>query len=100
MALSRHIAVDSVTAATVNATTINADTVNVDTVNAETVNAKNLKATGNTTLGSGTGTYEGKSAVALGWSRATDNGKAVIKLTGSANTEGKFSAGAGIGFQY
>ena len=55
---------------------------------------------GKSMIGVGAGTYEGKSAVALGWSRATDNGKAVIKLTGSANTEGKFSAGAGIRAPY
>ena len=51
-------------------------------------------------IGVGAGTYEDKPAVALGWSRATDNGKAVIKLIGSANTEGKFSAGAGIRVPY
>ena len=50
VALSRHIAVDSVTAATVNATTVNADTVNADTVN-----VKNLKAKGSTIFG-GAGT--------------------------------------------
>ena len=55
---------------------------------------------GKSMIGVGASIYEDKPAVALGWSRATDNGKAVIKLIGSANTEGKFSAGAGIRAPY
>ena len=188
VALSRHIAVDSVTATTVNATTVNADTVNADTVNVKNLKAKgstifggagtsvtivngiyavnyaqfqelsnrvnNMKTTsglsrnefnhmnsrmtsaehrigavedklsnickemrglgasiaagmslsqanvvGKSMIGAAVGTYKDKSAV-VAWSRTTDSGKAVIKITGTANFMGDFFASAGIGFQY
>ena len=46
------------------------------------------------------GTYGGASAVAVGYSRASDNGKVILKLQGTANSEGHFSGGAGIGYQW
>ncbi|MEG9533740.1 YadA family autotransporter adhesin, partial [Mannheimia indoligenes] len=46
------------------------------------------------------GTYSGASAVAVGYSRASDNGKLILKLQGTANSQGNFSAGAGVGYQW
>ena len=54
---------------------------------------------GKSMIGAAVGTYKDKSAV-VGWSRTTDSGKAVIKITGTANFMGDFFVGAGIGFQY
>ncbi|OBW92686.1 YadA-like family protein [Gallibacterium anatis] len=46
------------------------------------------------------GTYGGQSAVALGVSRISDNGKMIIKLVGSTNTQGSVSGGVGVGFEW
>ncbi|HGO5824485.1 TPA: YadA-like family protein [Mannheimia haemolytica] len=46
------------------------------------------------------GAYGGASAVAVGYSRASDNGKLILKLQGTANSEGNISAGAGVGYQW
>ncbi|EER46851.1 autotransporter adhesin, partial [Actinobacillus minor NM305] len=46
------------------------------------------------------GTYGGASAVAVGYSRASDNGKLILKVQGSANSSGHFSGGAGVGYQW
>ncbi|SUB22055.1 autotransporter adhesin [Pasteurella bettyae] len=55
---------------------------------------------GKSMVSAAVGAYKDQSAVAVGWSRASDNGKVIIKLTGTANTVGDVSAGAGVGFQY
>ena len=46
------------------------------------------------------GTYRGESAIALGVSRVSDNGKVVVKLTGNSDTRGNFGAGVGAGYQW
>ena len=46
------------------------------------------------------GTYRGESAIALGVSRISDNGKVVVKLTGNSDTRGNFGAGVGAGYQW
>ncbi|WP_386691416.1 hypothetical protein O1Q79_01495 [Lonepinella sp. MS14434] len=46
------------------------------------------------------GAYSGASALAIGYSRASDNGKVIIKLNGTANSEGHYSGGVGIGYQW
>lgn len=46
------------------------------------------------------GGYNGASAVAVGYSRASDNGKVILKLTGTANSAGQYSGGVGIGYQW
>lgn len=48
----------------------------------------------------GAGHYKGQSAVAVGYSRASDSGKLIFKLQGNVNTQGEFGAGAGIGYQW
>lgn len=48
----------------------------------------------------GAGTYRGKSAVALGYSRVSDNGKIIIKVTGSTNTYGDVTGGASVGYKF
>ena len=46
------------------------------------------------------GSYDGQSSVAVGVSRMSENGKVIFKASGSANTQGTFSVGAGIGYEW
>ncbi|MDC9056744.1 YadA-like family protein [Escherichia coli] len=48
----------------------------------------------------GGGTYNGESAVALGVSMVSANGRWVYKLQGSTNSEGEYSAALGAGIQW
>ena len=43
------------------------------------------------------GTYQGQNGLALGVSRISDNGKVIIRLSGTANSKG---VAAGIGYQW
>ena len=46
------------------------------------------------------GTFKGQNALAVGYSRASDNGKVIFKLQGNANTSGDVGAGVGVGYQW
>ncbi|SQH97714.1 YadA-like family protein [Haemophilus haemolyticus] len=48
----------------------------------------------------GTGNYKGQSALAVGYSRASDNNRVIIKMSASATTQGDYSVGGGIGYQW
>lgn len=48
----------------------------------------------------GGGTYNGESAVALGVSMVSANGRWVYKLQGSTNSRGEYSAALGAGIQW
>ncbi|EAB7915872.1 TPA: adhesin [Escherichia coli] len=48
----------------------------------------------------GDGTYNGESAVALGVSMVSANGRWVYKLQGSTNSQGEYSAALGAGIQW
>ncbi|CAH6636329.1 YadA-like family protein [Pseudocitrobacter vendiensis] len=48
----------------------------------------------------GGGSYNGESAVALGVSMVSDNGRWVYKLQGSTNSQGEYSAAIGAGIQW
>ncbi|EEZ2744106.1 adhesin [Escherichia coli] len=48
----------------------------------------------------GGGTYNGESAVALGVSMVSANGRWVYKLQGSTNSQGEYSAALGVGIQW
>ncbi|EMN1410116.1 YadA-like family protein [Enterobacter cloacae] len=51
-------------------------------------------------VGMAGGTYQGQSAIALGVSTISDNGKWVTKLSGSTNSQGDFGAAIGVGYQW
>ena len=57
---------------------------------------------GKSMVGVATTNYRGEQAVAVGYSRLSDNGKHIIKLSGSSNVSGKKDAmvGAAYGFQW
>ena len=46
------------------------------------------------------GTYRGQTGYALGVSHITNNGKWVVKATGSANSQGHFGGSVGVGYQW
>jgi|GEM_PF-709908 len=53
---------------------------------------------GKTQVSLGSGHYRGESAVALGVSRVSDNGKVQVRLIGSTNTRGDTGAGASVSY--
>ncbi|SUT92736.1 autotransporter adhesin [[Actinobacillus] rossii] len=55
---------------------------------------------GKAAVGAGVGTYEGEGAVSVGYSRMSDNGKVILKLSAGASTRGTFNAGAGVAYQW
>lgn len=46
------------------------------------------------------GTYQGESAIAMGVSTVSDNGKWVTKLSGTSNSQGDLGGSVGIGYQW
>ncbi|MEB6513690.1 YadA-like family protein, partial [Enterobacter roggenkampii] len=48
----------------------------------------------------GAGTYNGQSAVAIGASRVSENGKWVTKINGSTNTKNDLGISVGVGYQW
>ncbi|MNZ17217.1 Adhesin YadA precursor [compost metagenome] len=48
----------------------------------------------------GVGNYRGQSALAVGVSRISDNGKWVTKLQGSTDTQGELGVSVGVGYQW
>lgn len=48
----------------------------------------------------GISSYEGESAISIGASRVTEDGKFVLKMQGSHNSRGDFGIGAGAGIQW
>ena len=55
---------------------------------------------GGSVLGLGVGNYRGQSAVAVGYSRASDNNRVIFKVSGAATTQGDYNVGAGVGYQW
>ncbi|WP_424411659.1 YadA-like family protein [Pasteurella sp. PK-2025] len=55
---------------------------------------------GKSMVAASAGGYSGASAIAVGYSRASDNGKVILKLTGTANSAGHYSGGVGVGYQW
>lgn len=55
---------------------------------------------GKSVISAGTGHYKNQNALAVGYSRASDNGKLIIKLNGSVNTNKDVAFGTGIGYQW
>ncbi|MDO4698353.1 MAG: YadA-like family protein, partial [Pasteurellaceae bacterium] len=55
---------------------------------------------GKSMVAAAAGGYAGASAVSVGYSRASDNGKLILKLQGTANSQGHLSGGVGVGYQW
>ncbi len=57
-------------------------------------------APGASMVSMGGGTFQSQSAVALGVSAISDNGKWVTKVAGTTNSQGDFGASLGVGYQW
>ena len=55
---------------------------------------------GKSMVAAAAGTFKGQNALAVGYSRISDNGKVILKLQGNANTSGDVGAGVGVGYQW
>jgi autotransporter adhesin len=55
---------------------------------------------GKAMLAAGVAHYEGQSAMSIGVSNFSENGRWVVNVNGSANTRGKAGAGVGVGFHW
>ncbi|STZ00039.1 Adhesin yadA precursor [Moraxella lacunata] len=55
---------------------------------------------GKSMLTGGMATYNGEGAVAVGFSKLSDNGRWVLKMSGSADTQGNAGAAVGAGFHF
>ncbi|MGP4789877.1 beta strand repeat-containing protein, partial [Psychrobacter sp. 1Y11] len=55
---------------------------------------------GKSMVGGGVATYNGESAVAIGVSRVSDNGRWVMKINGTADTQGNAGGAIGAGFHF
>ncbi|MFT5120133.1 MAG: hypothetical protein ACI9MD_001215, partial [Psychrobacter glaciei] len=55
---------------------------------------------GKSMVGGGIATYNGQSAVAIGLSKVSDNGRWVIKVNGTADTQGNAGGAVGAGFHF
>ena len=55
---------------------------------------------GKSMVAAAVGGYRDQSALAVGASRITDNGKVILKLTGNVNTRGDFGGSVGAGYQW
>lgn len=59
-----------------------------------------VRKDGKSMLAFAMGAFEDKGALAVGYSRASDNGRTLFKAHLNANTESKFGGGVGIGFEW
>lgn len=55
---------------------------------------------GKSMVAASAGTFKGQSAIAVGYSSASDNGKVILKLQGNGNTRGDFGGSIGVGYQW
>ena len=59
-----------------------------------------VRGNGKSMMSAAVGTYEGQNAVAVGYSRASDNGKVIFKVQANANSRGKVGGGVGVGYEW
>ncbi|HGO5854345.1 TPA: YadA-like family protein [Mannheimia haemolytica] len=55
---------------------------------------------GKSMLAASAGTFKGENALAVGYSRSSDNGKLILKLQGNANSRGDVGGSMGVGYQW
>ncbi|MDT8896611.1 YadA-like family protein, partial [Halomonas sp. I1] len=55
---------------------------------------------GKSMVSAGAGTYNGESAVSVGVSRLSENGRWAVKLNATGDSQGNFGAGVGAGFHW
>lgn len=55
---------------------------------------------GKSMMAAGVAAYQGQAAIAMGVSKLSDNGRWIVKLSGTANTRGKVGVAGGVGFHW
>ena len=65
-----------------------------------TASLPQVYANGKSMVSAATGHYKNQNAIAIGYSKASDNGKLVFKVNASANTSKDVTVGTGIGYQW
>ena len=55
---------------------------------------------GKSMISAAVGNYRGQSSVAVGISKMSNNGRVIMKASGTVNTIGHFSVGAGVGYEW
>ena len=63
-------------------------------------NIPQVTQSGRNLIGVGVGNYKTQNAVAVGYSRMSDNSKVIFKVSGAATTNGDYNVGAGLGYQW
>ncbi|OOR98530.1 hypothetical protein B0187_08135, partial [Haemophilus paracuniculus] len=63
-------------------------------------NLPQVHTDGKSQIAAGVASYRGQNAVAVGYSRLSDNGKVIIKLSGSADTQGDVIGAASVGYEW
>ena len=65
-----------------------------------TASLPQVYASGKSMVSAATGYYKNQNAIAIGYSKASDNGKLVFKVNASANTSKDVTVGTGVGYQW
>ena len=65
-----------------------------------TASLPQVYASGKSMVSAATGHYKNQNAIAIGYSKASDNGKLVFKVNASANTSKDITVGTGVGYQW
>jgi vtaA12 len=59
-----------------------------------------VRGNGKSMVSAGTGNFKGQNAIAVGYSRSSDNGKVLFRLSGSTNTQGDVVSSVGVGYEW
>ena len=59
-----------------------------------------VRGNGKSMISAGAGNFKGQNAIAVGYSRSSDNGKVLFRLSGSTNTQGDVVSSVGIGYEW
>ena len=59
-----------------------------------------VRGNGKSMVSAGAGNFKGQNAIAVGYSRSSDNGKVLFRLSGSTNTQGDVVSSVGVGYEW
>ena len=59
-----------------------------------------VRGNGKSMVSTGAGNFKGQNAIAVGYSRSSDNGKVLFRLSGSTNTQGDVVSSVGVGYEW
>lgn len=59
-----------------------------------------VRGNGKSMVSAGAGNFKGQNAIAVGYSRSSDNGKMLFRLSGSTNTQGDVVSSVGVGYEW